>query len=61
MPIYEYRCSCGHQFEKLSRINESSKQICPQCGGEAKKIFSVFQTNHSAWADNYSVSPECGG
>jgi putative FmdB family regulatory protein len=30
MPIYEYRCQCGHTFEALVRIGEEPD--CPQCG-----------------------------
>ena len=65
MPIYEYKCSCGHQFEKLTRLNDDTVQICPQCGGEAGKVFSVFQTSRSSgnnsWAGDYPVAPGCGG
>ena len=27
MPIYEYRCDCGHQFEKLSRYERLTGSI----------------------------------
>lgn len=48
MPIYEYRCGCGHQFEKLSRLNDDSAQACPKCGGETRKVFSVFRKGRSS-------------
>jgi len=33
MPIYEYRCAdCGHELEKLQKINDDPLRDCPQCG-----------------------------
>ncbi|NLX92052.1 MAG: zinc ribbon domain-containing protein [Firmicutes bacterium] len=48
MPIYEYRCDCGHQFEKLTRLNDDSVHACPVCGGETRKVFSVFTKPRSS-------------
>ncbi len=40
MPIYGYRCaSCDKEFETLQDINENSVQPCPECGGEAKRLY----------------------
>ncbi len=44
MPIYEFRCDCGVQFEKLCRMREEAVQHCPQCGAEARRIISLFRT-----------------
>ncbi|MBT8047567.1 MAG: zinc ribbon domain-containing protein [Xanthomonadales bacterium] len=33
MPIYEYQCqACGHDVEKLQRINDEPLKDCPDCG-----------------------------
>ena len=41
MPTYEYACSgCGHQFEVVQSFSDSAISICPECGGEVKKVFS---------------------
>lgn len=33
MPIYEYQCqACGHDVEKLQRINDEPLKECPECG-----------------------------
>ena len=55
MPIYEYQCNCGHQFEKLRRLSDTSIQLCPKCGGETRKVLSVFQKGRSS-----SSSSSCG-
>lgn len=41
MPIYEYKCrSCGHQFEKIVRLNETPN--CESCqSSELEKLFSA--------------------
>jgi len=41
MPIYEYECkSCSLRFELKRRFGENSGASCPQCQGEARRIFS---------------------
>ncbi len=45
MPLYEYRCPEGHQFEKRQPLRERELAICPQCGALAPKVFSAV--NHS--------------
>jgi putative FmdB family regulatory protein len=40
MPTYQFQCiSCEHLFEVIQSINDESVPTCPQCQGEAKKIF----------------------
>ncbi|MAM69601.1 MAG: hypothetical protein CMP91_00465 [Gammaproteobacteria bacterium] len=40
MPIYEYKClDCGHQFEKIVRLNE--KPDCESCNSSnLEKLFT---------------------
>lgn len=41
MPIYEYKCrSCGHQFEKIVKINETPD--CESCDSpDLEKLFNA--------------------
>lgn len=36
MPLYTYRCECGHQFEDLQRMSERHQAQCLHCGKFAK-------------------------
>lgn len=41
MPIYEYTCStCGKHHEIMQKITEEPLMVCPDCGGEMKKMIS---------------------
>ena len=41
MPTYEYACAkCGHQFEVVQSFSDAPISICPECGGEVKKVYS---------------------
>jgi putative FmdB family regulatory protein len=51
MPIYEYICQgCGHQFEKIVKLDESPN--CPECdSGELEKQFTVAAVSTSRTRD----------
>ncbi len=53
MPIYEYRCqSCGHELEKLQRMNDPALADCPECGKNAlKRLISAagFRLKGAGW------------
>jgi len=39
LPIYEYRCGeCGHCYEKREGFEAPSLQVCPHCGGSARRV-----------------------
>jgi putative FmdB family regulatory protein len=41
MPTYEYRCrDCGHTFEIVQRMSDDPLTVCPNCGGELRKVFA---------------------
>jgi putative FmdB family regulatory protein len=41
MPTYEYRCrACDHTFEIVQKMSDDSLTICPECGGELRKVFA---------------------
>jgi putative FmdB family regulatory protein len=39
MPIYEYRCQKGHQFEVMQRISDDPVQKCEVCGAPVQRVF----------------------
>ena len=53
MPIYEYKCqSCGHELEKLQRMNEERLKDCPECGeAELHRLVSAagFRLKGAGW------------
>ena len=47
MPIYEYACKCGNQFEML--VRSDTVPSCPSCRStEVEKKLSVFATTGSS-------------
>jgi putative FmdB family regulatory protein len=41
MPTYEYVCkSCGHRFEVVRSMRDEPLTVCPECGGELRKVFA---------------------
>lgn len=52
MPLYEYEClKCGRRTEILQRLDQAPLAVCPECGGEVKKLISspAFQFKGSGW------------
>ena len=44
MPIYEYQCENGHEFEVIQKRQEPALERCPTCSGIAhRKISLVHQ------------------
>lgn len=41
MPIYEYRCENGHEFEVRQSMNAPLLESCIICSGRAWRKFSV--------------------
>ncbi len=41
MPLYEYWCTCGAEFEAIVPVDERHAVICPKCGLMAKKKISL--------------------
>jgi putative FmdB family regulatory protein len=41
MPTYEYVCrNCGHRFEVVRSMRDEPLTVCPECGGELRKVFA---------------------
>ena len=43
MPLYEFRCPQGHDFEKFYRSigGAQSEEACPECGAIASRLMSA--------------------
>ena len=50
MPLYEYKCECGFEFERTGKV-EDSVQACPQCGKKARRQISQcsFHLKGKGW------------
>ena len=39
MPIYEYRCINGHQFEVFQAMSDDPVSVCQECGAPVERVF----------------------
>jgi putative FmdB family regulatory protein len=39
MPIYEYRCERGHNFEQMQRMADDPLESCQICGAPVQRVF----------------------
>ena len=39
MPIYEYRCRNGHEFEVFQSMSEDPVSRCEECGAPVERLF----------------------
>jgi putative FmdB family regulatory protein len=39
MPIYEYRCKDGHNFEVMQRMSDDPVKVCEVCGAPVERVF----------------------
>jgi putative FmdB family regulatory protein len=39
MPIYEYRCPNGHQFEVFQAMSDDPVSVCEECGAPVERVF----------------------
>jgi putative FmdB family regulatory protein len=39
MPIYEYRCRNGHEFEVFQSMSEEPVSRCRECGAPVERVF----------------------
>jgi putative FmdB family regulatory protein len=39
MPTYVYKCQdCGHRFEEVQGFHDDPLQVCPDCGGNVRRV-----------------------
>lgn len=42
MPTYQYTCnSCEELLEVVQSFSDEALTVCPECGGELRKVFSA--------------------
>ncbi len=41
MPVYEYRCARGHEYERVEGFDAPSQHPCPHCGGSSRRRLSL--------------------
>ncbi len=39
MPIYEYRCERGHNFDEVQRMADDPLTECRECGSPVQRVF----------------------
>ena len=39
MPIYEYRCENGHDFEVIQSMSDDPVEVCEVCGAPVERVF----------------------
>jgi len=66
MPVYEYECErCCFRFELRRRFGEDGTGLCPQCGHEARRLFSpvpiIFRGSGFYATDSRGNQPPDGG
>ena len=62
MPVYEYCCNaCNIQFELRQKFSDPPADLCPKCGGTARKMVSAvsFSLKGGGWyGDGYGTKTE---
>lgn len=52
MPLYAYKCAkCGHEFEKIEKLDAPHRQRCPRCKGRAERQLAApaIQFKGAGW------------
>ena len=65
MPLYEYQCgTCGVRFERRQHINDEPVKICPECGGDVRRLIQpvgiIFKGSGFYVTDNRAKSSTSG-
>jgi putative FmdB family regulatory protein len=65
LPVYEYRCSKGHTYEKTEGFSAPSTQKCIRCSARAKRQISmpsvIFKGSGFYSTDNRASAPSSDG
>lgn len=62
MPIYDFRCECGNEFEDIFSVSEMPESVtCPECKKKAPRVIVTnstgrhtspnLQTDHPPWME----------
>jgi putative FmdB family regulatory protein len=52
VPLYAYKCvKCGHEFEKIEKLDAPHRQKCPKCKGRAERQLTApaIQFKGAGW------------
>jgi putative FmdB family regulatory protein len=64
MPIYEYRCEKGHNFEVLQRMSDEPITECEKCGAPVQRVFhpvAVHFKGSGFYNTDYGKQKRAGG
>ena len=65
MPVYEYRCTKGHTYEKTEGFSAPVTQKCTQCSARARRQISmpavIFKGSGFYSTDNRGPAPASDG
>ena len=64
MPIYEYRCRNGHNFEVLQRMSDAPVEKCERCGAPVHRVFhpvAVHFKGSGFYNTDYGKQKRAGG
>ncbi len=64
MPIYEYRCEKGHEFETFQSMSEDPISKCMECGAPAQRVLSapaVHFKGSGFYTTDYGKGKKSGG
>jgi putative FmdB family regulatory protein len=64
MPIYEYRCEKGHNFEVLQRMSDDPVAKCEVCGAPVQRVFhpvAVHFKGSGFYNTDYGKQKRAGG
>jgi putative FmdB family regulatory protein len=64
MPTYEYECNeCKFRFEKFQNMSAEPIRVCPECGGEVRRLIGsggglIFK-GAGFYANDYASKGSC--
>jgi putative FmdB family regulatory protein len=64
MPIYEYRCDNGHEFEAFQSMSEDPIANCAECGAPSQRVLSapaVHFKGSGFYTTDYGKGKKSGG
>jgi putative FmdB family regulatory protein len=64
MPIYEYRCENGHNFEVIQSMSDDPVEACEECGAPVERVFhpvAVHFKGSGFYTTDYANKGKAGG
>ena len=60
MPAYEYLCqACDHRFDLRQKMSDPEVTVCPDCGGQVKRLISGGAGAIVKGGSSYQAAPAC--